>query len=493
MEFQAFHYNVLEYFSIWKKARAIIDELEKVRVIVTEDKPKDREPKDRKPTTIAPPPPIPPLRIGNLGERWFSLPLSLLAGTFVAFSRKIAHVNTGRAHIPMDAFVIIYFDLFTQCGLLGLEIPSEDAVSSFKASELQKMTDRLAKAMHAFLNEVAEQATVKEAPEPPQVQAMATSAKCGDLQAAEVPDAAAEPVQLQSNGSVVCDVPARDIPAGIASIVHEAQQKGALEGSPINPSAEQLQANDPAHEITIDDKFVVMVDARQEMGDQNRRTLLGLAIYAHESDSRGFRVNSREFLKKVEGPERHWSKRWNARCQALQGSVLFCAGDITNWDSFIQKLKTHSDAADKYLWCRFPKRVREQISGYKTDSDSRVQKRLQKDLLLFLNKLVQGPLVSVDSKSPGARLSVETPAPVQKELQVPERTFQNRVLLRAACPMLTMDRPTFSRFRTSYVTDGEYDICGLRIVAKPQPAEIENYLAQHPFKTRGRRTQAEVT
>ncbi len=118
--------------SIWKQASAILNEVETVRRTVIED-----ARNVGRPTRTAPPPPIEPLRFGDSGEHWLSLPLSVFTGRIVGFSNKIVQINTGRGQVVMDGNFVVYEELFTRCGLLRLEIPVSGRIKLTHLGSLQ--------------------------------------------------------------------------------------------------------------------------------------------------------------------------------------------------------------------------------------------------------------------------------------------------------------------------------------------------------------------
>jgi hypothetical protein len=70
-----------------------------------------------------------------------------------------------------------------------------------------------------------------------------------------------------------------------------------------------------------------------------------------------------------------------------------------------------------------------------------------------------------------------------------QQEYSNRMLLQRTYPKVIRDQPIFPWFSATRVSDGEYDISGLRFVAKPRPEAIETYLKENPLKTRRRRPQ----
>jgi hypothetical protein len=249
-----------------------------------------------------------------------------------------------------------------------------------------------------------------------------------------------------------------------------------------------------AHVITIDDGFHVKVDGQDLKRDLIRRTLLGLAIYATDSAAPVFHVNSREFLKKVEGPEVKWSKRWKARCDSLINCVLFCDGDIIDLDGPAKRLKDNTDEVSKHIRSKFWPSVRTLIDDYVAGLSSNksrkeavkkdAKKTLKKALVKQLNLLIRGQSIYEEHRFAAVILARETSELLNEKPTGRELIRLNRMLLRDVYPELPMNRPLFSWFSAKAVTDGEYDISGLRFGTNPGPERIAANLMENRFKTR---------
>ena len=466
--------------SIWKQASAILNEVETVRRTVIED-----ARNVGRPTRTAPPPPIEPLRFGDSGEHWLSLPLSVFTGRIVGFSNKIVQINTGQRQVVMDGNLVVYEELLTRCGLLRLEIPCQDDVPASEAIELQKKTDRLSEAVHALLAEIPGQTATEEAKRLTQVGLPTISppeaAQSTDLTAAgEKPG---EDAKSKSGGAL--GLPTVGISPEDAPGIDPACQKDNLIESPITKIVE---SSNKFHNLTIDGGFRIKVDGEDETTELNRRTLLGLAIYAKDDAAVGFRINTRTFLGDVEGHDVKWSNRWSARCKGLADCLLFSIGDITDLDLFVKNLveeKPH--AVSDYLWHQFSEKHQNRISSYGNKLKPKEKAAFKKEFLWNLNRIVRGPSIYELKRFADFHLSDNVAELIRKAPEGRERIYLNRMLLLAAYPKMIRKRQIFQWFSAQLVADGEYDILGLRFVKKPGPEMIRTYLNGNPFKTRRRR------
>ena len=445
--------DALERFSIWKEAVSTLNKLEVVRQALLANLKNSCGA-----TRTSPPPPIRPLRVGSRGDGWLSLPLSLFAQRIAVFSRKIAGLNTGVRNVIVDEGIVTFHELFAQCGLLRVELPWQDDLPLSKGNELQKTTDRLSDAMHALLIEIVSQTDIKQPSEKVQNGSLRTSAESGDVLAAGAASALQLGPKLMDNKPGVSVAPVREIPGSAARAVNLGHEQQALKDTESTKSGEEKAH--AVHEVTIDERFSVTVDGRHEKREQIRRTLLGLAIYAKDRTGEVFHVNSREYLKQVEGPERDWSKRWNARCKALECSMLLRDGDVPNLDVFVADLKRNADAVSKRLQANFPSQLREQIAAYKKGSHPQAEKTLKKALLRSPNLTIKGRPIAEGIPPAGLKGSMEG-SEVALDVAM-QQEYSNRMLLQRTYPKVIRDQPIFPWFSATRVSDGEYDISGFR-------------------------------
>jgi hypothetical protein len=343
-------------------------------------------------------------------------------------------------------------------------------------------------AMSALLAEIPGQTATEEAKKLTQV-GLPTISPPEAGRSADLTAAGAKPAEdAKSKSGGALDLPAVGIPPEDAPGIDPACQKDNL----IESSTTQIvESSNKFHNLTIDDGFLIKVDGEDETTELNRRTLLGLAIYAKGDAAVGFRINTRRFLRAVEGDNVKWSKRWSARCKGLADCPLLSIGDIPDLDSFVKNLmekKPH--AVSDYLWHQFSEEYRKQISSRGDELKPKEKAAFKKEFLKKLNLIVGGSSIYEPKRFAEFHLSDNVAELIRKAPEAPEareRIYLNRMLLLTAYPKMIRKRQMFQWFSAQLVAAGEYNILGLRFVKKPKRRMIRKYLKDNPFKTRRRR------